>query len=93
MLTTKLNKTTQKAKCWADLYNISNCDSVQLFYGRCSYAKIRIENDIQERMKKMNCFDYRVISGNTFCFTCGYRSKDNKKLYIETSCNIFEIDL
>lgn len=93
MLTTKLNKTTQKAESWIRQYNKSNFYSVQLFYGCCSSAKIRIENDIQERMRKMNCFDFRVINGNTVYFTCGYRSKDNKKLYIETSCKIFEIDL
>ena len=90
---TKLNKTTQRAKRWIDLYNKSICYSVESFYGRCSSAKIRIENDIQERMKEMNCFDYRVINGNTFYFTCGYCSRDSKKLYIETSSNIFEIDL
>ena len=90
---TKLNKSNQKAKGWKKQFFSSDCYSVQSFYEHCSYEKIRIENAICEKMKTMNCCNYRVINGNSFYFTCGYTSRDNKKLYVETFGNIFEIDL
>ena len=40
-----------------------------------------------------DCYNYRVLNGNCFYFTCGYTSRDGKTLYIETSCNTFEIEL
>jgi len=90
---TKLNKTTQKAESWIRQYNESNFFSVKSFYGRCSDEKIRIENDLLEKMHSLDCCDFRILNGNCFYFTCGYVSKDYKKLYVETSCNTFEIDL
>lgn len=93
MNTTKLNNTTQKARRYIKAYEESTCHSVQFFYGRPSYRKISIEEKIKNRMATENCIGYRVLGGNSSFFTCGYRSSDNKKLYIETYCNIFEIDI
>lgn len=93
MYTTKLNKTTQKAKSWIDSYFNSSCFSVHDFYGRCSEEKIRIERRIRDRMIKENLIDYRVINGNCFYFTVGYTDRAENILYIETVSNIFEIDL
>lgn len=93
MNTTKLNKTTQKAKSFIDSYFQSACFSVRDFYGTCSSRKMTIENDIKSKMIKNNCHDYRILSGNSFYFTCGYISEDNNILYIETSGNTYEIDL
>ena len=93
MYTTTLNRETERAQCYIEQYEKSTCHSVQFFYGRPSYNKIRVEEKIRDRMAKENCIDYRVLGGNSSFFTVGYRSNDNKKLYIETYCNIYEIDI
>lgn len=93
MNTTKLNKTTKKAQAWIKEFNNSICYSVTDFYGRCSTEKINAEKQIQKRMIENNCYDFRIINGNCSYFTCGYMSKDNKVLYIETAYNIFSIEL
>lgn len=93
MNTIKLNKTTQKAKNWIDSYFRSNFNSIEVFYSRPSYNKIRAERECINRMLEVNGKGYKVLGGNSSFFTCGYRSNDEKTLYIETACNTFEIAL
>lgn len=93
MITTKLNKTTRKAENWIKQYFQSHCFSVRDYYGRCSDEKIRIESRIRERMVENDLINYRVLNGNSFYFTVGYTDRTGNILYIETSCNIYEIDL
>ena len=93
MYTTTLNRETERAERYIRQYEKSTCHSVQSFYGRPSYNKIRAEAKIRDRMAMENCVDYRVLGGNSSYFTVGYRRADNKKLYIETYCNIYEIDI
>ena len=93
MYTTKLNNTTERAKSYFRQYEKSTYYSVLSFYGRPSSRKISIEEKIRDRMTRENCIGYRVLGGNSSYFTVGYRSNDNKKLYIETYCNIYEIDI
>lgn len=93
MNTTKLNKTTQKAKAWINAYFQSSCFSVRDFYSSRVYRKESIEDAIKSRMRENGFIDYRIVSGNGFYFTCGYMSSDSNILYIETAYNIFEIDL
>lgn len=93
MYTTTLNNTTERAKGYIKQYEKSTCHSVQSFYVRPSYNKIRAETKIRDRMTQENCIDYRVLGGNSSYFTVGYMSNDRKKLYIETYCNIYEIDI
>lgn len=93
MNTTKLNKTTQKAEKWIREYFNSSCYSVDNFYDRCSSEKISIERRIKDRIYHDNLCDYRILNGNCFYFTVGYRNENGDKLYIETFSNIFEIDL
>lgn len=93
MNTTKLNKTTKKAEAWINEYKNSFCYSVENFYGRCSYEKLQAENECKNRMIENNCHAYRILNGNSFYFTCGYMSSDNKTLFIETVSNTFEIAL
>lgn len=89
----QLNKTTQKAEKWISEYNKSNCYSVECFYGRCSSDKVRAEKECIERMNSIDGYGYRILNGNCFYFTCGYKSKNGDKLYIETASNTFEIEL
>lgn len=93
MYTTKLNKTTKRAKNWIDDYFTSSCFSVCDYYGRCSNEKIRIERKIKERIYNDKLCDYRVLNGNSFTFSVGYRDEKGDTLYIETAYNIYEIDL
>lgn len=93
MYTTKLNKTTQKAERWIKQYFASSCFSVRDYYGRCSYEKMKIEQKIRDRMVENDLIAYRVLNGNCFYFTVGYTDRTENILYIETSCNIYEIDL
>lgn len=93
MYTTKLNKTTKKAVYWIKQYFMSTCFSVRDYYGKCSYEKISIEQNIRDRMIKNDLIGYKVINGNTFYFTVGYTDRTENTLYIETISNIYEIDL
>lgn len=93
MYTTKLNKTTERAKRWIDSYFTSSCFSVRDFYKSRVYRKESIEDAIKMKMRENDLHDYKIVSGNGFYFTCGYMDKTENILYIETASNIFEIDL
>lgn len=93
MNTTKLNKSTKRAQNWIRQYNDSTCYSVDNFYKNCSYRKRAIEQEIKNKMDLNDFTCYRVLSGNSSFFVCGYISSDKKTLFIETAYNIFEIEL
>jgi hypothetical protein len=93
MNTTKLNKTTQKAKRWIEEYFNSSCFSVDNFYGCCSCEKRLAERQIKEYMYKNDLHNYRVLNGSSYCFTVGYTDRAESILYIETVSNIYEINL
>ena len=93
MNTTKLNKTTQKARAWIEQYNNSSCYSVRDWYTSRVYRKESIEEAIKERIRAEGLHGYKVLSGNSSFFTCGYKSADGSILYIETAYNIYEIVL
>lgn len=87
----KLNKTTKRASHFINEYNNSYCYSVRDFYKTCSSEKISAENKIKNTMLENGGNDYRILSGNSFNFTCGY--KINNILVIETVASTFEIEL
>lgn len=87
----KLNKTTKKAQHFINEYNNSYCYSVMDFYKTCSSEKVIAENRIKNTMIKNDGYGYRILSGNSFNFTCGYKIKNT--LIIETVVNTFEIEL
>jgi hypothetical protein len=87
----KLNKTTKKASHFICEYENSYIYSVRDFYKTCSSEKISAENRIKSAMLENGGNDYRILSGNSFNFTCGY--KINNILVIETVASIFEIEL
>lgn len=93
MNTTKLNRTTKRAENWIEGYFRSCYYSIDDFYNRPSYNKIRVEKECINRMLSINGKGYKVLGGNSSFFTCGYLSEDEKTLYIETACNTFEIAL
>ena len=87
----KLNKTTKKAEHFIYEYKNSNISSVRDFYKTCSCEKVIAEERIKNTMTKNGGYGYRILSANSFNFTCGY--KINNTLIIETSANTFEIEL
>jgi hypothetical protein len=93
MNTTKLNKTTQKAKRWIDDYFNSKCFCVEYFYKNPSTTKKHIELEIRDKMFNNNLINYKILGGNCHCFTVGYTDISENILYIETVSNIYEIDL
>lgn len=93
MTTTKLNKTTKKAQNWIKEYFSSDCYSVRDFYSSRVHNKEAIELEIINRMNAKKLIGYKIISGNTFNYTCGYTTADNKTLFVETAANIYEIEL
>lgn len=93
MTTTKLNKTTKKARRWIEEYFNSDCYSVRDFYVSAVSRKESIENAIKLRLRVDNLIGYKVISGSAFYFTCGYMTADKKTLFIETASSIYEIEL
>lgn len=93
MYTTKLNKNTKKAQAFINAYFGSHYFSVRDCYNNRVYTKESIEDAIRRKMSENGMTDYRVLSYNTFHFTCGYMDKTENILYVETQANIFEIDL
>ena len=89
--TTKLNKSTKRAQNWIEEYKNSSCYSIRNFYKNCSSRKIAIEENIKKKMTENNCKGYRILSGNSSFFTCGYRSNDDSIIYIETIGNTYKI--
>ena len=93
MTTIKLNKTTKKAEKWIREYLNSDCFSVRDFYRVEVHKKAYIEHTIKTRLDIDHLIGYKVINGNCFYFTCGYMTADKKTLFVETTSNIYEIEL
>lgn len=54
----------------SDIYNLFGV------YSNPSDYKLIAENDCRERMRRENGRDFRIISYNTFVFTCGWLIED-----------------
>ena len=50
----------------------NDCTSVMHFYAKPSDTKVSIEQGIKRQMLDRNGKRYRVLSDNTFHFTCAY---------------------
>ena len=91
-----INTATNK-KAWElwQAYNKATDDSVLTAYKTSpSYAKINAENDIKKRMIEENGHGYKVMSHNTFGFTCGYLvdiSNITKLLTVDTKSNTYRV--
>lgn len=62
-------------------------------YSNPSQYKINAENKCVERMRRENGWNYRIISYNTFAFTCGWLIEDDETgvvmLRVETPENSY----
>ena len=89
-----MNKEQRRAY-FAKKYILSDCTSVMNYYAKPSDTKISIEQDIKGQMLDRNGKRYRVLSGNTFNFTCAYAypKEDKWILVVETISNHRELEL
>ena len=74
-------------------FEFSRYESIFSAYGKPSCAKIRAFQYCVETCEKYNGFKLRILSKNTFMFTCGFffYDKDGKKqfYYITPSYDVF----
>ena len=75
---------------WTD-YERSDTDSVRSAYRtRPSIYKEQAEQAIINRMQEEGGHGYRILSHNTFGFTCGYLLDDNT-LIVDTKDNTYKV--
>lgn len=67
-----IKATTQRGQAFLNSYYNSNAYTLRECYGSHSYEKERAENDCREMMRKENGEGFRILSYNTFSFTCGW---------------------
>ena len=79
----QINSTTKRGQRWIESYDRSTDSTLSDCYGRFSCAKARAERDCKNKMEKEGGEDFRIISYNTFGFSCGWRVPGG--LRVETS--------
>ena len=62
-------------------------------YSSCSADKQRAEQVILNEMTSTGGCAYKVISYNTFSFTCAYLNNTEQQLIVHTPTNKYTIDL
>lgn len=86
-----INANTRKANQFANAYNRSNLTSISECYNTYSTAKACAERECRRKMYNENGKDFRIISFNTFGFSCGWIVVDT--LRVETPQSSYEIAL
>lgn len=89
-----MNK-AERREYYVHKFMYSDCTSVMAYYVKPSDTKVSIEQGIKRQMLDRNGKRYRVLSGNTFYFTCAYAypKEDKWILVVETASNHLEYDL
>lgn len=85
----QISISTKKGQALADAYNRATLSSVTEAYNRPSTEKTRAEYFCRRAMIEEGGQGYKVISYNTFSFSCGWRNE--KGIRIETACNTYQI--
>ena len=87
---------TKKNAAFKYAYDHSLYSSVNYAYDRPSDAKISAEKWCREKMHKMMGFGFRIMSFNTFNFTCGWLVENPEtgvlELCVETSRNSYRFE-
>ena len=84
-----INTNTKAAARFIDAYNRSRDYSLRDCYGRYSTAKACAERECRAMMEKENGTGFKILSFNTFGFTCGWMVGDT--LRVETPSNSYRI--
>ena len=80
----KINASTKRGAGFVASYRRSNCESLWDCYGRFSSKKAAAENDCRAWCDDENGTGFKIMSYNTYSFTCGWMTADG--LRVETPC-------
>lgn len=83
----------KRAQAYIDSYERSTVTEVTDVYANPSISKRRAEQDCRMWMAKQDGYLFRIISYNTFGFTCGWLFEDENNIYlrVETKDNSYRI--
>jgi hypothetical protein len=84
-----INSNTKAARRFVLSYMNSNDYSLRDVYGHYSTAKACAEIECRDMMRKENGRGFKIMSFNTFGFTCGWMVGD--VLRVETPSNSYRI--
>ena len=90
-----LRKSTQKAQRFIRSYERSDYTRLRQVYGSYSFAKEIAEYQCLQSMNVMGGSGFRIISHNSFGFSCGYivdRESGTKALIVHTPSNVYCIE-
>lgn len=90
-----LKNTTKKALGFIRAYRYSSDYSLRDVYSTYSDAKANAEVNCLQCMERDGGYRFKIISRNTFGFTCGYKvrkSDDSTTLIVHTPSNVYSID-
>ena len=73
-------------------YEKSHTYSVKEAYAHPSSAKLQVESNILNKMKKSNAIDYRILSYNCYSFVAAYRILPDI-LIVHTSNSVYKINI
>ena len=96
MKETKINANTIKGIGFLQSYQRSKFYHIGECYGHPSTAKIDAEFQCYNKMNKQAGFGFRIMSYNTFSFTCGWLTESEngvQTLHVETASNSYIITL
>ena len=96
MKETKINANTIKGIVFLQSYERSRFTSINQCYKSPSTAKIDAEFNCYNKMNQQCGFGFRIMSYNTFSFTCGWLTEDEtglQTLHVETANNSYIIVL
>ena len=87
---TLLHSNTKKAQGFRWSYDRATATKLDDVYKSCSPAKRRAEFECRRMMYNECGHDFRIMSANTFRFTCGWLNPDGT-FRVETDCNSYVI--
>lgn len=85
-----LHSNTKKAQMLKWSYDHATAYRLEQVYKTCSQAKRNAEFACRNMMHKECGHGFRIMSANTFRFTCGWINPDGT-LRVETDCNSYVI--
>lgn len=88
---------TNKERGFIAEYNHAICTSIEQCYIKPSYRKQRAEAHCFECCKLVNGYGFKILSHNTWTFTCAYKYVNNRTGYehmiVHTGYNIYDFPL
>lgn len=84
-----IKSTTKQGENFVNAYKRSNYYTLRQVYGRFSWEKEHAEYNCINQMNIEGGEGFRILSANTFQFTCGWMTAEG--LRVETACNSYLI--